>query len=322
MSASEETEGVWGHIVSLVPRSEVFEIEALIGSSLIAENATLWRELKAFNAILTELHTLEFDEPLGMTPRLSGAPLLPLPAAPTSAPLSSANLELLTTSAVSAAASGGHPVPSLSLGSVSGVNHQPQQQPHEQQQQQQQEGSLTRRSNATSVDSMEFIFAIQDRLTVDKIQGVLDEIRRALRSEKRELEAEVAMLFSAMDGEADSVAARRQNSASAVPAAQQPSGLAISDTTLSPGSPDLSRDVCRSCARVRDFASQQPGRIRKAAPAGGRDEQLCFSCLDRERQARGTSGGGGGGGEGKEMVRGSKLRSRLEAARDEHHFFD
>jgi len=318
----DEPEGVWGHIVSLVPKSELFEIEGLIGSTLIADNCALWRELKAFNSILTELHTLEFEEPLGATPRKSFTA-----RPPTVAPLSSANLEML--SAAKPATSGGSfsgtgpgssAVPALLLPEPISSNQ------HQLQQGELPEGSLTRRSTASGqTDSMEFIFAIQDRLSVDKIPGVLEEIRKALRSEKKELEAEVALLFSAMEGEADTVASRRKPSKGATVAAT--AAGSANDTVESaagnlkgreaPISPDVegpSLDLCRSCARVRDFASQQPGRIRKSSSlADAREQRLCFSCLDRERQARAAEESTG---------KGSKLRSRLQAARDEHHFLD
>lgn len=340
----DEAEGVWGHIVSLVPSVEVFEIENLVGSALIADNSALWRELKAFNSILTELHTLEFDEPLSMTPRLANARM---PGSGSAAvPLSSANLELLsappaqsasngpaaklsaatatssTTSAIACAAGAAAEalgaVPGLPLAAVGGHN---QHQRH----QEASEGSQTRRSNA-SVDSMEFIFAIQDRLTVDKIQGVLEEIRRALRSEKRELEAEIALLFSAMEGEADSASSRQRKGSSSGAVAE---GGSSGERRSPPPSPDTvegPKDLCISCSRVRGFAAQQPGRIRKAVgERDARDRQLCFSCMERERKGGDLSGGGGGGGEPGEPGgprKTNRVRSRLQAARDEHHFLE
>jgi len=260
------TEGVWGHVVSLVPRSEVFEVEALVGSSLIADNAALWRELKAFSSILTELHTLEFDEPLGMT----------IPAARETR-LTAENL--------------GQLVPPLQL-------------PPPNEQQQEGPGPPTKRSTGSTGDSMEAIYAIQDKLGVEKIHDVLEDIRRALRSEKAELEAEIALLMNAMDSETDNVAAKQTRKAPAQSAATKSS-------------------VCESCSRFHDFAAQQPGRIaHRKMTAVATSCGLCFSCLEKEHQARklqaaGSGGeGGGGGGGGKQ----SRLRSRLQNAVDEKYF--
>jgi hypothetical protein len=336
----DEAEGVWGHIVSLVPSVEVFEIENLVGSSLIADNSALWRELKAFNSILTELHTLEFDEPLSMTPRLASSRM---PGSGSDAvPLSSANLELLSAPAQSAgngpaaksssatATSSATSAIASAVGTVAGASGAVPALPlvavgeHNQHQRHQEasEGSLTRRSNA-SVDSMEFIFAIQDRLTVDKIQGVLEEIRRALRSEKRELEAEIALLFSAMEGEADSASSRQRKGSSGAVTEGGSSG----ERRSPPPSPDTMegpKDLCISCSRVRGFAAQQPGRIRKAvAERDARDRQLCFSCMERERKGGDLLGGGGGEpGEPRGPRKTNRVRSRLQAARDEHHFLE
>lgn len=206
----DEAEGVWGHIISLVPKSEVFEIETLIGSSIIAENSALWRELKAFNSILTELHTLEFDQPLGMTPRFNAnanesnsnnvLPSIPITVTE-SVPLSVANLNEMSNELDSTshpAASTSYPIPLLSIPNA--LAEQPQANG----------GSteLTSRS-AASRDSMDEILFLSGRLTVDKVAEVVTDIRKALRSERVELEAEIAMLIGAMDGEADNVLARQ-----------------------------------------------------------------------------------------------------------------
>ena len=274
----DDAEGVWGHILSLVPRSEVFEVEALVGSSLIADNAALWRELKAFSSILTELHTLEFDEPLGMTPRETR--------------LTAANLGQLEGAAAV--------VPTLQLPPPNEQHEGPPTSARESNN----GGALTKRSTGSTGDSMEAIYAIQDKLGVDKIHHVLEDIRRALRSEKAELEAEIALLMNAMDSETDNVAAKQ---------AKQQGALAVESSSSS---------VCASCARFHDFAAQQPGRIahRKSAAAAS-SRGLCFSCLEKEHQMRklqqaaGSDGGGEGGG-GKQ----SRLRTRLQNAVDEKYF--
>ena len=59
-----ELEGLWAHIHNKAPNIEVPELANLIGIDLIKTNSELWRELKAFSSILTEIHTLEFDKPL------------------------------------------------------------------------------------------------------------------------------------------------------------------------------------------------------------------------------------------------------------------
>ena len=59
-----EAEGLWAHLCERCPPVEREEIANLIGRGLIEENLALWRELKAFSSILTEINTLEFDRPL------------------------------------------------------------------------------------------------------------------------------------------------------------------------------------------------------------------------------------------------------------------
>lgn len=284
-------EGVWGHIISLVPRPEVPEIESLVGSSLIEANQSLWRELKAFNSILTELHTLEFDEPLYSDKReelyLEGdTPRANLP------PLSLTNLHEFNKAK-----------PAVVDALVLPAN----------QQQQQQDPPLTRRSNFSG-DSMDFIFAIEQHLCIEKIQPVLEDIRRALRSEQSELEAEIALLMSAMDGESDSVAAKQ---AAAVLAAT--SVLTSSSANAAPehraplGEEEahLAEATCPSCSRTHNYTALRvhPGRIRKAPAKASQHGQPCFSCLEAEMQQRKSAAPGA-----------SRFRCKLQAARDEHHF--
>lgn len=321
-----EAEGVWGHILSLVPAAEWPEIESLVGSSLIETNTSLWRELKAFNSILTELHTLEFDLPLYSEKQSHRDAFRDDGEAENSLPLSLTNLEEFNKRVNSSTSSSGsgssvdaHPkIPALSLPPCSGANQQQQQQDHN--------ASLTRRSNFSG-DSMDFIFALEQHLCVDKIQPVLEDIRRALHSEQSELEAEISQLMSAMDGESDSVAARQ-----AAASVQHLSSAAAAVATAAAGSSSTAPDphwrgnngdgdelvagtgVCPSCTRVRDYAFQQPGRIRKAQ-ASGKDGQLCFNCLEKQHtQHRKPSAGASLG------VGTSRFRSKLQAARDEHHF--
>lgn len=283
-------EGVWGHIVSLVPRPEVPEIESLVGSSLIEANQSLWRELKAFNSILSELHTLEFDEPLyndkqqketSRTDASSSSSTKNLPL------LSLSNLEEFNKGKPAAADS--HNIPAN---------------------QEQQDPALTRRSNFSG-DSMDFIFAIEEHLCIEKIQPVLEDIRRALRSEQSELEAEIALLMSAMDGESDSVTAKQVAAASLLSSSL---ATAPSERRAPLGEEEAKwvEATCPSCERAHSYSTSvkvHPGRIRKATAAASQHGQLCFSCLEVAMQPRKSAAPGT-----------SRFRCKLQAARDEHHF--
>jgi hypothetical protein len=333
-----ELEGLWGHLASKAPSVEVPELANLIGHQLLEENSRKWRELKAFSSILSEMHTLEFDRPLTSDHHDASqrARERDTEEAVTTLSLTQANLNAKVEESKNAEG-----MPKLELGgdwnvnncsSAINGNNEEYNEP------------LTRRSR-TSMDSFDFIISIEDCISVSRIGEVIDKLRQAFREEKDELEAEISILYAAMDNESDVIAAtaarkamekRRSDGASKASivsnrnpkierfspegkASRWGEGKAATDDYGDYGDNGdyAGEESCEDCLIRRQAAvSHEPGRIRPAKK--GRDLLLCPNC-EEERERRRQGGGAKGGGGGSEK---SKVRNKLQAARDEKHFLD
>ena len=300
-----EQEGLWAHLSERAPPVEREEIANLIGRGLIKQNSTLWRELKAFSSILTELHTLEFDRPL-------------------TANLNETNDDnwaemSLTTDNLRQSKKQEDSVPLLDVNMTKKANMDNEDLQSDQQ--------LTRRSR-TSVDSLDFIMSIEDKICVAHVSDVLDTLRKAFREEKEELEAEIAILYSAMDSETDAIAAEKAATQMRQRQKERNTGLLMSSRApkmdrFSPQGKQTSSsrwegkegdgDECPDCQSLG--RAHAPGRIRpkKDKPCKDQGSTLCAKCnikgvkeVDNDRIDNGRS----------------KVRSKLQAAKDEKHFLD
>lgn len=316
--AHYELEGLWGHLASKAPSVEVPELARLIGEDLIKTNSDLWRELKAFSTILTEIHTLEFDKPLTTDGGFPGG----------SDPFSSKRrsdsdgILLLTEDNLESAkrtdgmGDTAKDVPSLDLAGSRKANNEEQ---HSEQ--------LTRRSR-TSMDSFEFVMSMEECLNVSRIEEVIDKLRDAFLEEKDELEAEIAILYSALDNETDTIAAEAAKDAISS-RKKEINKRTMKLDRFSPqgkgggggGGYESKEGDCEECSLLRhSMAHQEPGRIRPKKGSGSYSvTAMCTSCEERASKEEASRSDGGGGGRGREK---SKVRNKLQAARDEKHFLD
>ena len=303
-----EVEGLWAHLSERCPPVEKEEIANLIGRGLIKENSVLWRELKAFSSILTEIHTLEFSRPLTAN---ANETMIDEQWAEVS--LTTENL-----SQNKGKLNEGESVPSLDFNKAKKANTENEDQSDQQ---------LTRRS-LTSVDSLDFIMSIEDKICVAHVSDVLDTLRKAFREEMEELEAEIAILYSAMDSESDAIAAEkaatrmrerhkeRNNGAlvsSRAPKVDRFSPQGKQTSSLRGERKEVDEDECPDCQALR--REHAPGRIRPKKDKLGEQigSSVCARCearglkdADTERLDKGRS----------------KVRSKLQAAKDEKHFLD
>ena len=303
-----ETEGLWAHLSERCPPVEKEEIANLIGRGIIKENSALWRELKAFSSILTEINTLEFDRPLTANANQSTIDEQWAEVSLTTENLSQSKIQK----------NEGVPIPSLHINMAKRANMNNEDFQSDQQ--------LTRRSR-TSVDSLDFIMSIEDKICVAKVSDVLDTLRKAFREEKEELEAEIAILYSAMDSETDAIAAEKAAALIQDRQHEKSNGVLINSRApkMNRFSPQGKRastredgregvqDECPHCQRLQ--REHAPGRIRPKKEKS-REEvgpSMCARCEGRGLEEAYTE----------RLDKGrSKVRSKLQAAKDEKHFLD
>ena len=288
-----ELEGLWAHIHNKAPNIEVPELANLIGIDLIKTNSELWRELKAFSSILTEIHTLEFDKPLTTADDGGGTgKVLSL----TQDNLDSANgkdIGILTD------------MPKLDISgsrkaSLTAGNNDEQ---HSEQQ-------LTRRSR-TSIDSFDIVTSMEECINVSRIDEVVEKLRESFQEEKEELESEIAILYAALDHESDTIAAEVAKNITTHKKESNKRSLKIERF-----SPQGKRGTVHtfeskdSDGEEYSIMSQEPGRIRP---------RKSHSIAEEEKASRERTSRAEGTGVWREK---SKVRNKLQAARDEKHFLD
>jgi len=315
---TNENEGLWGHIVSLAPRVEIEELRSIIGSHLIEKTVTLWDELKAFSSILTDIQTLEFDLPASVDSDKKGY-------------MSNDG----TMRKVSNEASDSQNVPCLDLSNADngvldstklvGADSNPNNKKNNNNNNDDDEfnlGKTTDRSNM-SMDSFDFIRSIEDSICVSRIHEVVEQIRNAFQQEQEELESEINILYNAMDTESDLIASSSQS----IPkegqrrkdidcSASNHDNRQIMSATGSPKmfkTKDTSSSGNSKFVKMQRFVSPEhhPGRIRpRKSKCNHEDEEMNMK-MEMDAKA-----------EGEETKPKSKVRNKLQAARDEKHFLD
>ena len=310
-----EAEGIWGHIVSCAPPVEVAEIAKQIGTQHIKKNSDLWRELKAFSSILSDLHTMDLFDDRGNLTFFShnnnkGGDW---------APLTEAGLK-------NNADAGTSKVPSLDFGMgktghsssrVGTANNSTGRRSNETNQQGSNIAGVnvnvsTGRSYATgtgtgtgrsteSMDSLEFIQSIEGCINVTRISEVKEEIRRALTAERSDLQAEISVLEQALDGESDVIAARsatsrRQEEEKEKETADTNNAKSKSKHTHRKGTSKIGRfrrhiEVgALTCSECRSLNLEfEPGKIKPCKSVKGvkskvKDVILCAVCLEKEEK--------------------------------------
>lgn len=93
---------------------------------------------------------------------------------------------------------------------------------------------LSSRSH-NSLDPIEFVSSIRGHLSIDGIGDVVEDIRRAFKNEKKELESQVATLTRAMEGEVEVVVTARSPRREDVPCTQCGCNMLASPTEESFG---------------------------------------------------------------------------------------
>lgn len=311
-----EQEGLWAHITSKAPSVEVPELATLIGFDLIKTNSDLWRELKAFSMILTEIHTLEFDKPLTTKDSIGEGS----DQYHSSRRDDTEGILSLTEDNLESAKRGngmGNAVkdmPRLELGGSRRASAVANNEEHSEQ--------LTRRSR-TSMDSFDFVMSMEDCINVSRIEEVVEKLRDAFREEKDELEAEIAILYSALDNETESIAAEAAKNA-INSRKKETNKRTMKLDRFSPqgkGEGGYGRgsmeNGCEECSLLRHTAvPQEPGRIRpKKGGTAYSVTAMCPSCEEKALKESSRS-------EGSRSRDRSKVRNKLQAARDEKHFLD
>lgn len=131
-------------------------------------------------------------------------------------------------------------------------------------------------------------------LNVDKIREVVDDIRTAIVNENNELEAEISVLHDNMDQEVDDISSKASTPRSDVSRLMPPTTIPA--------------PYCTKCAM-----SHKQSKIRaiKALPS----KSLQCTCQSSAPIPEPPNPPRAGTGKG-------KFRSRLQEARDEHHFME
>ncbi len=350
-----ETEGIWGHIVHHAQRVEVSELARIIGAKYLEENSNLWIELKAYSSILSDLANADLGSSSGVSDELvfcgdSG----PGPSGAWAA-LSEANLK-----------SQGSAVPSLDLGGGAMASNNRQESNSNNSTSRKGGSQLTGRSSARSMDSLEFVLSIEEHINVDSIHHVVDQVRRALLSERSDLRSEISVLQNAMDGETDVISARAASAHHRPSSKQREKKSKMSRfQSGNNANPAYSSQVsgtgkggdCGACRRLNTDQEVEPGKIRpnksssklsgsaslssvgvsrsEYPQGGGRQFVQCPDCFEKSNnpghgrrgcsnslppeEKSGESSGGIAMGGGKSR---SRMRNKLQAARDEKHFLD
>ena len=368
-----EAEGIWGHIVHHAQRVEVSELARIIGVKDLEENSNLWIELKAYSSILSDLANADLGSSSGVNDELvfsgdSGAG----PSGAWAA-LSEANLK-----------SQGSVVPSLDLGGGAMASNNSGQESNSNNSTSRKGGSqLTGRSSARSMDSLEFVLSIEEHINVDSIHHVVEQVRRALLSERSDLRSEISVLQNAMDGETDVISARaasahhrpsskqreKKSKMSRFQSGNNANPAHASSQVSGTGTGTGTGGECGACRRLNTDQEVEPGKIRpnksnnkqlsgsaslssvgvsrseylsqlytqqqQPQGRGGRQFVQCPDCFEKSsnpghgrrgcsnslppEEKSGESSGGIAMGGGKSR---SRMRNKLQAARDEKHFLD
>jgi len=205
MAHTFEAEGIWGHILARAKPVEVSEIANIIGTKLLRDNSALWEELKAFNSILSDLATSDLLERVDDMIYHGGVPNSKDKVkhdvhdnAPAWGTLTADALQ---------GQSRGAGVPSLDFTSsvLANSNSNPGRGSNNSSSRR---GSQLSARSATSMDSLEFVQSIDAHISVLSIHAVAEQVRKALLSERAELESEIGVLRQAVDGETDIIASR------------------------------------------------------------------------------------------------------------------
>lgn len=162
-------ESLWSQICANIPKQEVDEIEKVVGKLKIEENKNLWRELKAFNSIVTEMSMLQFDYPLNDAETFNERQKKSHEVIP-----------ILTLKQ-----NMGNIIPNTLLIDT--------------------DVSVQQTTSRFVQSPAKFIAKIKRNLNVGKIDSVIMEIETAFQQEKNELESEISLLTRAMESEVDSM---------------------------------------------------------------------------------------------------------------------
>ena len=131
-------------------------------------------------------------------------------------------------------------------------------------------------------------------LNVDKIREVVDDLRTAIVNENHELEAEISVLHDNMDQEVDDISSK--------------ASTPRSDASKIMVPPTIPTAYCTKCA-----ASQKQSKIRAIKALPSKSLQCTCQCAPVPEPPKISSRAATGKG---------KFRSRLQEARDEHHFME